>query len=281
MNGFLLINKPEDYTSRDIVNIISKKFNTKKVGHAGTLDPLATGVLVVAIGRYTKLIDILSGTEKEYIAEMMLGIETDTLDITGNVIAKKDYDVTKDDILKSFKKFIGVYHMEVPIYSAVKINGKKLYQYAREKQDIELPVKDVEIKSLELISFNNNIVKFKTKVSKGTYIRSLIRDIGYSLNTVATMNSLVRIKQSIFSIDETCSLNDLENDKYNILDIRNIFDVLEYQLNQDEYKKVINGNNMNINVDKEYVLFCYMNEDIALYKKENDIFKIKVMIKVN
>ena len=124
MSGIIIVDKPKGYTSRDIVNIVSLEIHEKKVGHTGTLDPLATGVLVICFGKYTKLVDMLTALDKEYIAEIKLGIETDTLDITGNVLRKKDVSITKEQILKVFSKFIGVYQMEVPLYSAIKVHGK-------------------------------------------------------------------------------------------------------------------------------------------------------------
>ncbi len=146
MNGFLIINKPVGYTSRDVVNIVGKSLKTKKVGHTGTLDPIASGVLVICIGRYTKLVDHLTSLEKEYIAEIKLGVMTDTLDITGNILEEKDFNLTKEQITETLKKFIGKYKMEVPIYSAIKVKGKKLYEYARKNIEVELPVKEVDIK---------------------------------------------------------------------------------------------------------------------------------------
>ena len=136
MNGVLVVNKEKDYTSRDIVNIISKALKTKKVGHTGTLDPLATGVLVVTVGEATKISELLTSSFKEYIADIELGIETDTLDITGNILKEETVFKTKEEIENILSSMIGSYDQEVPIYSAVKINGKKLYEYAREKEEV-------------------------------------------------------------------------------------------------------------------------------------------------
>ena len=152
MNGILLVNKEKNYTSRDIVNIVSKKLKTRKVGHTGTLDPLATGVLVLCIGNATKLVEILTSTEKEYEAEIILGIKTDTLDITGNILKEENTFKTKEEIESVLQKMTKKYEQTVPIYSAVKINGKKLYEYARNNEEIELPKRMVEIKKLELIN---------------------------------------------------------------------------------------------------------------------------------
>lgn len=147
MNGILLINKEKDYTSRDVVNIVSKCLNTKKVGHTGTLDPIATGVLVICVGKATKLVDYLTSTYKEYEAEIILGISTDTYDITGNILKEENVKIEKKEIEKVLNNMIGTYLQEVPIYSAVKIDGKKLYEYARENKEIELPKREVDIKS--------------------------------------------------------------------------------------------------------------------------------------
>lgn len=192
MNGIIVIDKPKDYTSRDIVNIVSKKLNTKKVGHTGTLDPLATGVLVLPIGRALKVSELLTSNTKEYIAEVILGYETDMLDITGTEIKRNIPSVTKEELLKVLKSYIGKYNQEVPLYSAVKVGGRKLYEYVRSGTTVIPPSKEVEVYSLELISdlkHINGAVEFtiRCEVSKGTYIRSLIRDIAYSLNTYGTM----------------------------------------------------------------------------------------------
>ena len=277
MNGIIIINKPTGYTSRDIVNIISKKLKTKKVGHTGTLDPLASGVLVITVGRYTKLGEMLTSLDKEYISEIKLGINTDTLDITGNILEKKDFNVTKENIEKVFKKFIGKYKMEVPKYSAIKINGKKLYEYARNNEDIALPIKTVEVKDLELIDYQDDIIKFRTKVEKGTYIRSLIRDICKELNTIGTMNSLIRTKQGNFLIENAQELED----NYNLLKITDVLNIKTYNLNDKEYQKVINGNSLVLNSNEEQLLLEYNNEEIAIYNKEDNIYICNVMLKIN
>lgn len=276
-NGLLIINKPSGYTSRDIVNIVSKKLKIKKVGHTGTLDPLASGVLVITIGRYTKLGDLLTSLDKEYIAEIKLGITTDTLDITGNILEEKDFNINKEDISKVLKSFIGKYKMEVPIYSAIKVKGKKLYDYARNNEIVELPVKTVEIKELELIDFHNDIIKFRAKVEKGTYIRSLIRDICKNLNTIGTMNSLVRTKQGSFTIENSQELEE----EYKYLNITDALDIKKYILNKEEYEKVINGNTITLNSTEKTILFMYNEEEIAIYNKKDNLYKCNIMLKIN
>ena len=266
MNGVLIINKPKDYTSRDVINKLNKLLGTKKIGHTGTLDPLATGVLVIAIGSYTKLVNELTSLDKEYIAEIKLGIKTDTGDITGNILEENyKYNITKENITNIFNNFPKEYEQTVPKYSAVKINGKKLYEYARENIDIELPKRMVNIYSLELLEFNNDIIKFKTKVSKGTYIRSLIEDLCYKLNVIGTMNSLVRTKQGRFNIENALNLEDI-NINTKLLTSRDILDIKDYSLDDNLYKFVSNGNKLNINLNDGYYNMNYNNKDIAIYK---------------
>ena len=205
MNGIIVINKPKDYTSRDIVNIVSKKLNTKKVGHTGTLDPLATGVLVLPIGRALKVSELLTSNTKEYIAEVILGYETDMLDITGTEIKRNIPSVTKEELLKVLKSYIGKYNQEVPLYSAVKVGGRKLYEYARSGTPVIPPSKEVEVYSLELISDLKHIkgaVEFtiKCEVSKGTYIRSLIKDINDKLLMNIDGKDIIYLKDNYFAV---------------------------------------------------------------------------------
>ena len=275
-NGWLVVNKPKGMTSRDVVNKVCRKFNTKSVGHIGTLDPLAEGVLVCLIGKYTKLANILTNHDKEYIASFKLGILTDTLDITGNVLKEDKKDFSKDEIINALNHFKGTYNQEVPIYSAVKVNGKKLYEYARNNIDVKLPSKMVNIYDIELIDINDDIITIKCKVSKGTYIRSLIRDIGAFLDTYATMTNLVRTTLGNFNINDAYTLEDIENNNYKLLKLTDFLDVATKKIDSEEdYKHIKNGNVMNIKSNK-YILFIYEGEDIALYEPFDN--KIKPLI---
>ena len=176
MNELLLINKDKNYTSRDVVNIISKKFNTKKVGHFGTLDPLATGLLVIGIGKYTKIQKLFPKEDKTYEVEVLVGTSTTTYDITGKIVCNKEIIVNKYYLINSLLSFEKTYMQEVPIYSAVKVNGKRLYEYARNNEEVILPKKEVTIYDIYHIymkSENNySYLCFTIKVSKGFYIRS-------------------------------------------------------------------------------------------------------------
>ena len=274
--------KEKNMTSRDVVNIISKHLHTKKVGHTGTLDPLATGVLIVCTNHDTKLVDILTSKNKEYIATMRLGIQTDTGDITGNIIKRSTYKVTKDQIIKVLNSFLGSSTQTVPIYSAVKINGKKLYEYARNGEEVTLPTREINISSIELLDYHDDLIKFKVTVSKGTYIRSLIEDIGKTLHTVATMEDLVRTKQGHYKIEDSYTLEDIKNDNYKPIPLNIVLkDYHTYNLNATEYFKVKNGSKMLLNIDDKIVTLLYNNKPIALYRKENDIYRVYKMLEIN
>ncbi len=265
MQGAIIVNKAPDMTSRDVINILNKKFNTKSIGHTGTLDPIAEGVLVCLIGKYTKLTDILINHDKEYIASFKLGILTDTLDITGKILKEEKINLTKEEIQKTILSFKGTYNQEVPIYSAVKINGKKLYEYARNNEEITLPKREVNIYDIELLNIDNDIITIKTKVSKGTYIRSLIRDIGLKLNTNATMTKLIRTKLGKFTIEESYTLEDIQNDNYKLLSLEDLINLDTININEEMLFKIKNGQIIDYQTDK-YILYKYNNQDIALYK---------------
>ncbi len=265
MNGILVVNKPYGYTSRDIVNIISKKFNTKKVGHTGTLDPIATGVLVIPIGNALKVAELLTAEKKEYIAKVILGYETDMLDITGTEVNRNKPICSKEEIERVLKSFIGKSKEEVPMYSAVKVGGKKLYEYARGGIKVTPPTKEIEVYSLELIDnpiYFEDTIEFtiKCEVSKGTYIRSLIRDIAYKLGTYGTMKELERIKQGIFSIDNAYSLEEIAKDNYKLLSIKEALPSIEVtKVDDNLLKKIKNGQ----------VLDSFFEEDISLIVDKN------------
>lgn len=284
MNGILIVDKPGNYTSRDIVNIVSKELHTKKVGHTGTLDPMATGVLVLCIGEATKLVELLTSSSKEYIAGITLGMETDTLDEEGVIIKHDNKEVLDYEIIDVLNSMKGTYEQEVPKYSAIKVNGRKLYEYAREGIDIELPKREVEIKEIELVSDieHGEYTKFqiRTKVSKGTYIRSLVRDIAYKLNTVGIMSSLRRIKQGRFDISESYKLEDIQSGNYKILSIEEALkDMYTVDLDDELYTKVSNGVKLPNTYKEDIVVFKYNNKVKAIYKDDNNTLRVYKMFK--
>lgn len=276
-NGLLVINKPKDVTSRDVVNEVSKILKTKKIGHTGTLDPIATGVLVLTVGKATKLSEIITSEEKVYQAEVILGVKTDTLDVTGNILDEYNTNYKEEDIIKILNSFVGTYNQEVPIYSAVKIKGKKLYEYARNNEDVTLPKRMVTIKDIKLDKLNyfdnKTVFKFTCKVSKGTYIRSLINDIANKLNTIGTMKNLIRIEQGKYNIKDSYTIEDVKNNNYKIIPIKEALkDYFTVRVDEKLKFKVINGQILDNIYNQEYVLF--IDDDvIGLYKNEENKLK--------
>jgi len=274
MNGIILIDKPAGMTSRDVVDKVSRALKTKRIGHTGTLDPLATGVLVLCVGNATKIVELLTSYDKEYIASVTLGIETDTLDIEGTILNEADnVVVTKEQVLTALKKFVGKIEQEVPKYSAVKVNGKRLYDYARRNKQVELPKRNVEIYDLSLVSDlekSNGKIKFDIKchVSKGTYIRSLIRDIGLELGHPACMSSLSRLKQGCFSIDECYSIEDIENGTYKMLSVGDVLPNVEELIVDTELEaKIRNGSIIDKTFDGDMVKIINSSGNlIAIYQ---------------
>lgn len=273
-SGVLVINKPKDVTSFDVVNDISHLFGIKRIGHTGTLDPLAEGVLVITIGQATKIAELLTAEYKEYEAGVLLGVDTDTLDITGKTLNTKvvPYDIEIEKYVNSFKK---TYLQEVPIYSAVKVNGKKLYEYARNNEIVELPKKEVTIKKIEVLSTDKNSFHFKCLVSKGCYIRSLIRDIALSMNTFGTMTSLIRTKQGKFTIEESNTLEELKQGKYHLYRIEEVLDYPIIRVDKELEHKVITGQKIkNIYNIKDKVIFINENDKLlGISEVENDCLR--------
>ena len=285
MNEIILINKPKGYTSRDIVNIVSKKLNTKKVGHFGTLDPLADGLLIIGTGSYTKLGNFLKDDTKEYIAEVLIGASTDTYDTEGTILEKlESVNITKDEIKKILKSFKKTYNQEVPIYSATKVNGKKLYEYARSGIKVELPKKGVTIYDIELIDLyekeGNKYFSFEAKVSKGTYIRSLINDISKELNIPLCMSALTRTKQDKFFLKDANTIENIKNKKYKSLNIRDVLDIEEKEIPLELEKKILNGSKIE-RLSDNMILFTKNNIDIVLYAPYKDEMKPVLTLKNN
>lgn len=277
-SGILIINKPKGYTSRDVVNRLVKVFNTKKVGHTGTLDPLATGVLVVCMGKYTKLVNEITALEKEYIATIQFGILTDTLDITGNVLKEekiKKYSLAQ--IQEVLNSFLGESIQEVPKYSAVKINGQKLYEYARKNEEVILPKRKINVFNIKLLNYDTSTLSFKVKVSKGTYIRSLIKDICLKLDTIGTMYSLERITQGNFSIKDAHNLDDILNNHICLLNAQDALQYETYNLSDEEFLKVKNGNGLKVPFNGKAIML-YKNQEIAIYEGLNGLGKCHIML---
>lgn len=272
-DGILVINKSKDITSREVVNIACKKLGTKHIGHTGTLDPIATGVLVLGVNEGCKVIDLLTQIDKVYEAKILVGLETDTLDVTGNII--KEYNIenlTKEEVLLALSKYKGKYYQEVPKYSAIHVNGKRLYEYARNNIDVSLPKREVEIFDLNLkddiqCTDGKYIFSITAHVSKGTYIRSLIRDIGVSLGYPCTMMELTRVKQGTFTLEQAIDVDNIDSDK-----LYSIAFALDYMkkvfVSSSECKKVMNGAILDLKTDEDKVLVFDDNKELlAIYER--------------
>lgn len=269
MNGVIVVNKPKGITSRDVVNKLVKVFGTKSIGHIGTLDPMATGVLVCLIGKYTKLGSIMVNHDKEYVATFKLNVLSDTLDSEGKVLKTDNKIISLEDMNGAIEHFNGLTYMqEVPIYSAVKVNGKKLYDYARSNEDVILPKKEVTIYKLELVSFEDE-VKIKCKVSKGTYIRALIRDICAYLGTYGIMTDLVRTKLGDYDIGDAYSLDNISNGKYKLYSLEDIFNLDVRYINNDNHKQIYNGNIVK-DKNSNYILYKDGDKAVAFYTRINE-----------
>ena len=219
MDGIIIINKPKGFTSQDVVSKVKKILNVKKAGHTGTLDPLATGVLPVLIGNYTKLSKYLIEHDKVYRAKIKFGEQRETGDLEGKIIKTSDVKVSNIENIKCIlEKMIGEQMQVPPMYSAIKINGKKLYEYARNGETVEVPARKIEIYKLDFINFNENnqILEIEVSCSKGTYIRVLCEDIAKKLGTVGFMLELNRVKVDKFGIEDSLNFNELERNKKNI-----------------------------------------------------------------
>ena len=249
MNGIIVINKEKNWTSNDVVQKIKGIFH-EKVGHTGTLDPLATGVIPILIGKGTQLSKYLINHDKEYIATIKLGYKTSTGDLEGNVIEQKEVlegMLERDFVNKVLKQFEGKIKQIPPIYSAIKVNGKKLYEYARKAQDVEIPSRNVEIYEIELISISKEDMEITYRVhcSKGTYIRTLCEDISEKLGTVGFMKELQRTRVGNFSIQNSLNMEDMNNDekvKENFISIEKFLqDKEKIELNSEKMKNFLNG----------------------------------------
>lgn len=285
MDGIILVNKEKGMTSRDVVNLVSRVCHTKKVGHTGTLDPMATGLLVICVGRATKLVEVLTSHQKEYIASMMFGMKTDTKDITGTVLEQRISHVTKEQIEIVLHDMTTTYQQEVPIYSAVKINGKKLYEYARNGEQIELPKREVTIEQLKIIDWQDQKqeLTFLTQVSKGTYIRSLVEDIATHLDTIGTMTALTRTKVGNFSLEQANTIAEIKNNQFKVYTIYEVLKAM-YETRQiagELEKKVLNGAKIDNPEDLDIVFFINeKKEPLALYRREGNLLKCYKMLKI-
>lgn len=269
MNVIFLINKEANWTSFDICAKVKRLFNTKKVGHSGTLDPFAEGLMIVCLGQATKIIPFLENYNKTYLATIKLGEETDTLDNTGNIIDKKDVlNYSLEELKKVLNSFLGKSQQIPPMYSALKHDGVPLYSLAREGIEIERKPRNIEIFSIELIEYNKPFLTFKCKVSKGTYIRTLAKDIAIKLSTVGHLVKLIRTNIDKFDLNMAKKVNELTiNDSISIVEMLTLPTLI---VDNEIEKKIRNGNKLSLQGKNMLLLINEKKEALAIYEKKED-----------
>ena len=274
MAEVLYVNKPSGISSFDVCFKLRKVLHTKKIGHTGTLDPNATGVMIVLFDKSTKANQFLVTDRKEYETRVLLGKETDTLDIDGKVLGEYKYEVPDENTLKkALNAFKGRSVQEVPITSAVSVDGKRLYQYQKEGKEVELPKREIEVFSIELLNIYEDGFSFLSRVSSGTYIRALVRDILSSLNLHGTVLSLKRTAVDDVRIEDCDELNDILEGNYHLPDL---YDLLSkrYEVFEDfDEKDVLNGKKLLIESDQSRLLMAKNHEALAIYEKDGDLYR--------
>ncbi|MBR3266232.1 MAG: tRNA pseudouridine(55) synthase TruB [Erysipelotrichaceae bacterium] len=271
MLNALFINKPSGITSFDVCFRLRKVLGTKKIGHTGTLDPLADGVMIVLFDKATKANQFLVTDNKEYIARVRLGIETDTLDIDGNVINETAYNLPdNDELINVLDSFLGQSRQEVPLTSAISVNGKRLYQYQREGKEVELPIRDINVYEIKLLEIHEDGFSFKAKVSSGTYIRALVRDILMKLKLTGTLCSLTRTAVDNVTLDQCDALEDIEKGNYTLHDLYELLSVKYPLVDYENIDDIRNGRSIKIDNNSDRVLIVHDKEVLAVYDKNPD-----------
>ena len=279
ISGFLLVNKDPGITSSRVVQILKKKFNLKKVGHLGTLDPMATGLLIIAINRATKFASLLLQSEKSYRAEVTLGIQTDTDDAEGEVISSKAVNINGLDAKESLLTFLGESDQLPPNYSALKYKGKPMYKYARDGIKVEKAARKILIKNIQNILIELPRVSFDISCSKGTYIRSIARDLGAKLGCGAHLSGLTRTSQEKFRLSEACLLDDIK--LKDLISLEKAFEDLDFiKLDEKDCKAFLHGRSIEIDLDHTNLLRVYdsANQFIAIGKNSSKGFKHEYLV---
>ena len=275
MNGILLVNKPQGITSFKLVEKVRRMLGNEKAGHTGTLDPLASGLMMLTIGKATKILPYIVSHTKEYVAVLKLGFSTDTLDVTGTVTAEKEIvPIDKAQVEKVLKEFLGKSQQLPPMYSAKKVNGRKLYEYARNNVEIERKPADIEIFEIELISIDDDEIRFRTLCSAGTYIRTLCQEIAYKLNNEGCMKELIRSKIDRYSLEDSYTLDDIEKGNYALLDSYEVLNDYQY-VEMEDLTDVLNGKPLRLERSDDVVFITNDYRIIAAYQKDGDVYRCK------
>jgi len=276
--GIIAINKPKDWTSFDVVNKIKHIVKPNKVGHLGTLDPMATGVLLVTVGKATKLFDVMQQKEKTYLAIFEFGYETDSLDATGITQKTSNVIPTREQIEAVLPKFMGKISQIPPLFSAKSVNGVRAYDLARRGETFELKPKQVEVFDIKIIEYKDKILKLEIVCGSGTYIRSIGRDVAYELNSCATMTELVRTKVGKFELKDCKEINDINNENVyeNMSKLDEVLDYEVLDLEKELTNKLLNGMTIKVDVKDGNYFLNYEETIVAIVKVEN--FRAKMSI---
>lgn len=271
-NGVLLINKQKGIGSTSVVSRVRKILNTRDVGHCGTLDPLAEGLLILTVGKALKISKYLEANTKEYVSTLTLGKRTITLDAEGEFIEEKEISpFAKEDIIKVFNELIGKNMQKPPLYSAVSKNGRRLYDYARNNEEVEIPSREVEILELELLSYDNSNITYRIKCSKGTYIRVVNETIADKLNNIGYTTFLKRTRVGEFCIENSYTLEQVEDNDFEFISIKDSLpDFNKYYLNDFEYNIIKHGNIFKKYLKGYQLMIDKEGNEIALYLGDED-----------
>lgn len=274
--GIYYVDKPKGITSFDVCFKLRRVLGTKKIGHTGTLDPNATGVMIVLSDKDSKANQFLVTDSKRYFATCILGYQTDTLDIDGKIIEEKECNMpSKEEIEKVLNSFLGKSKQIPPMTSAIKVDGKKLYEYQREGKTVELKARDIEIYDIELVDIKEKEFSFNVSVSSGTYIRVLLKDILDKLNLVGTLKELRRTRIDNVDINDCIALEEILNGK--IIN-HNLYELLSKKyktIEIEDPKDVLNGKPLKLDADDELVLIAKDNKCLAIYEKDRDLYRSK------
>ena len=272
MDGFLLVNKERGWTSRDVCNRLSHILHTKKIGHNGTLDPFAEGLMIVGVNKATKALLYANFDYKTYVAKLKLGIKTSTGDYTGDVIEEKEIpELDREKLLKVLSSFVGTSNQLIPMTSAVHVNGRKLYQYLHEGIEVERPTREVNIKYIKLLDYSDNIITFQCLVSSGTYIRVLRGDIATKLGTVGHLISLDRIsfgEDEKITLERSLKLDEVDESK--VMPIIDFINLPKIEIDAELTFKAKAGQKLKLETKEEKVLLVNENQPIAVYIKDID-----------
>ena len=275
MDGILLVNKQKGITSHTLVEKVRKLIGNPKVGHTGTLDPLAEGLMLLTVGKATKILPYIVSHSKEYIATVKLGYSTDTLDVTGEKLAEKEIvPFDREQVITVLNSFLGPHKQLPPMYSAKKVNGKKLYEYARSNEEVERKLADIEITEMELLDLKEDEITFRVVCSSGTYVRVLCQDIARCLNNEGCMKRLIRTAIDRYSLSQSCTLEDIRKGNYSTVSIYEALSDYPY-VEMEDISDVRNGKPLKLDREETVVFITHQGEVLAAYEKDGDIYRCK------